>query len=157
MHYLEKLIKEDEVFAKAVKHDFKVFHAKDIVIHEGDVHHTIFVIDSGKVRVKKTAHLGNEKPLHPGLADLGPGQIFGEFCIVDEIPACADVVALEPTTILEVDRDSLLTYLDQHPDIGYFILREMLSSLVTHLRRSNEAVAKLLVWGIKKHDIDKFM
>ena len=67
------------------------FKEGDIVVKQGDSGIGLYIIGSGKMKiVKETA--GGEKL---DIAELGPGDFFGEMAVLDSAPRSADVIALE--------------------------------------------------------------
>jgi len=97
----------------------------EAVIRQGDHGDRFYVIRSGRVRVERD---GRE------LAQLGPGDAFGEIALLLDVPRTADVTAVEPTALLALDaqdfRDVLASYLGRAPEL------ERLSHLrlLTHKR-----------------------
>ena len=59
----------------------------EVVIHEGDVGHELFLISEGDVKVERS---GRE------VARLGPGEFFGELALLSGNPRNATVVATDP-------------------------------------------------------------
>ena len=56
----------------------------------------LYVICSGKVKIAKETASGEK--LH--IAELGPGDFFGEMTVLDNAPRSADVIALEESKCL---------------------------------------------------------
>lgn len=80
-----------------------------IVVAEGEVSHSLYVIASGSVRVER-----GETPL----ATLERGSHFGEMALLTNRPRSANVRTLESCRLLSLDRESLYPLFEQHPAIG---------------------------------------
>jgi len=76
------------------------------VVERGQAGTTMFIITSGRVAVR----LGDTE-----LSRLGPGDVFGEMALLTGEPRQADVVALEPVSCLEVDREAFQGVLEINP------------------------------------------
>ena len=83
--------------------------------------------------------------------------MFGELVLFDELPRSARVATVEETEVIEFDGDELLAYMERHPEQGYRILKYIVRSLVSRLRRTNEKLFSLYSWGLKAHGIDKHL
>ena len=79
---------------------------------------SMYVIGSGRVKVIRE-HEGKRHQL----AELGPGDCFGEMALIECAPRSASVQALEPCEALEVGLD-VLHALYEH-DLEQFVLVEM--------------------------------
>src|SRR5690349_12483073 len=91
---LMRTLLEDPTFQSKVKCSTKTFAPNEVILSQGELHHTIFLINKGMARVIVHSEIKENSPLKPGIADLGPNDIFGEFGLFDELPASADVMAL---------------------------------------------------------------
>jgi CRP-like cAMP-binding protein len=80
----------------------------ETILHEGDAGDALFVVESGTV-VVRTGDLN--------LAELGPGDHFGEIALVTGGTRTADVIAPTGATVLRLDRHVYLEYLAALPDI----------------------------------------
>src|SRR5690349_11600563 len=65
--------------------------AGTIIVREGEPGNRFYLVGSGKVRVCK----GLGKPGETELAIFGPADFFGEMCILETLPRCASVQAIE--------------------------------------------------------------
>jgi CRP-like cAMP-binding protein len=86
------------------------------VVTEGDRGNDFFVVTSGKGRVTRA---GRE------VAELGPGDYFGELSLFDPAPRNATVAALGPMSLVSLSRDSFVQALDEIPQIRDAILHGM--------------------------------
>lgn len=78
----------------------KKYKAGKLLIRENDTSRKMFILKEGKVRVFKN-YLGKKVTL----AQLGPGEVFGELSFFDAEPRSASVEAITDVTAIEVDGD----------------------------------------------------
>jgi uncharacterized protein YhbP (UPF0306 family) len=74
--------------------------AGEIVVRQGGPADKFFIVVEGSVDVEKQDDAGFRK-----VATLGRGHFFGEVAIMSGTPRAATVRAVEPTTLLAIDRD----------------------------------------------------
>lgn len=75
----------------------------EAVVRAGEPGDALYIVESGVLQVR-----GDR---------LGPGDAFGEIGLVTDSPRTADVVAVEPSTVLRLDRDRYLSFLASLPDV----------------------------------------
>jgi CRP/FNR family cyclic AMP-dependent transcriptional regulator len=108
---LEKISRaSDEVQVKAGR----------VLVEEGRPGHEFFLILEGNATVRR----GKRK-----VADLGPGQYFGELSLLDRGPRTASVVADTDMRVLVLGQREFLGVLDDVPGLAYKILRIMAGRL----------------------------
>jgi eukaryotic-like serine/threonine-protein kinase len=80
----------------------KGFAMGDIIMREGDVGDAAYMIVSGRCHAFR--HVGLERET---LAVMEPGEVFGEMSLLLDEPRAASVEALDPVTVLVLDRHTL--------------------------------------------------
>jgi CRP-like cAMP-binding protein len=108
----------------------RTYQKDEIIFEQGDAGHGIFIIISGKVRVKSTCKL-----LETVVAELGPGEMFGELSLFDEAQRNATVVAIEPTVAVALFQAEFSSLLTKNKDIGVKVLVEIFRTMSQRLRR----------------------
>ena len=92
-----------------------------LLIQEGDVGETLFVIQAGRVRAFSADERGREITL--GL--YGPGDYVGEMAL-DGGPRSASVEAVEATTCSVVTRELLRGFIAEHPEFAFEIMKRLI-------------------------------
>ena len=138
--------------AKVIAYD-----VNETVVSEGMVDRRLYLVQKGSVRVSGRVALADGRHIQPGLCDLGPGEIFGELSLFDAGARSASVISLENIEVLEFDALALESYLDQHPEKGYVVLKTLLKTLSSRLRQTDRRWEQLFAWGLKEHGIDQHL
>jgi uncharacterized membrane protein len=102
----------------------------DTVFHNHDPGDAMYLIDMGRVRISITDADGH----HVTLAELGPGDFFGEMSMLDGHGRSADATVMEDARLAKLTRDDFLTFIDSDPHITL----EMLTALTRRLRRTDD-------------------
>ncbi|MGE5227950.1 MAG: cyclic nucleotide-binding domain-containing protein [Planctomycetaceae bacterium] len=76
--------------------EWVVAPAGDVLVRQGDVGDAFYVVASGRAEVVQDG---------ASLADLGPGEFFGEIALLEDVPRTASVVAKTPLRVFRLDRD----------------------------------------------------
>ncbi|MFW5486816.1 MAG: mechanosensitive ion channel domain-containing protein [Desulfovibrio sp.] len=84
------------------------FDESETIVSTGDLGTTLYVIIDGSVVVRKDG---------AQLAELGPGDFFGEMALLTGEARQADVEAKEPTRCLEVDREAFRLVLEKEKGV----------------------------------------
>jgi CRP-like cAMP-binding protein len=104
-------------------------YAKDEVIFlKGDPGTAFYVIASGRVKIALTSPDGKELILRR----QNVGEFFGELALLDDEPRSADAIAMEPSTLLVLQRDTFRHFLAEHPAVATNLL-----GTVSHWLRRN--------------------
>ena len=113
-----------------------------IIFHKGGTGQTLYVIESGKVRIFILSESGQEISVNV----YGPGDVFGELALLDGLPRSAGAVAMEKTVALTLHRADFLRNLDACPGMARNIM-EVLSARIRYTTTYAESLSFLDVYG----------
>jgi CRP/FNR family cyclic AMP-dependent transcriptional regulator len=110
------------------------FPKQTILIHEGDVGDSLYILLSGRVKVYASNAAGREVVL----AFYGAGEYVGEMSL-DGSPRSASVMTVEPTTCAIVNRAQLRDFLAANPDFA----KHLIDKLILRTRTATESIKSL--------------
>ena len=146
---------QDPDFQRAVEWRRQPFAAGEVIVQEGQLDRSLYLIEEGSADVVCDVWLEDDRHIRPGIWVLGPGDLFGELVLFDQRPRAASVVARTPGRLVAIDADSLRRFLDDHPEVGYRLLKELFALLTERLRRANQRLESVFAWGLRAHGIDR--
>ena len=114
---------------------------KFIFLEDSEGEQCFFVI-KGSVKVTRLSKDGREVIL----AMLNEGEFFGEMALLDGESRSANVIALEETEVLTLNREDFLVVLHDYPQIAIQLLKEM----AHRLRKSDRQIASLSLSDAEK-------
>jgi CRP-like cAMP-binding protein len=151
----EILAKPDLIEGVAWKRSW--YGPNERIIEKEDLGNSLFFVEEGIVRVLGETEIEGNVKLAPGFCDLQEGALFGDICLYDSHKRTASVVAVTNVCVLEIQSSELSHYLDAHPAFGYQFLKELFKIMVDRLELANKRIEYLLAWGLKVHDINKYL
>lgn len=93
--------------------ELRSYDEGDIIVTEGEPGSSLFLIVGGTVKVfTRTDDGGNLQ-----LAELGPGDFFGEVSLISGKPRTATITARTQVTAIELDRTSVDRIAENHPEV----------------------------------------
>ena len=113
-----------------------------IIFHKDSPGRTLYIIESGKVRIFVLSESGREISVNI----YGPGDVFGELALLDGLPRSAGAMVVEKTTVLTLHRDDFLWHLGKYPRMARSII-EILSARIRYTTVYAESLAFLDVYG----------
>lgn len=117
----------------ATRHDHP---AGTMLIREGATARSAFVLRSGRVKVVATGRTGRQTLL----AVRVPGDIVGELAAADGRPRSANVVALDPVSLLRLSAQDVTTLLTSEPGIALAVLTVVVDRFrLANVRRTQYA------------------
>ena len=97
----------------------------EILFHKGDEGDSLFIINTGRVKIVTQDSQENEVVLN----QVGAGEIIGEMALLDHEPRSAGVVALEETSVMELSREDFMEILSRQPELALSVIRSLISRL----------------------------
>ncbi len=93
--------------------ELRSYDEGDIIVTEGEHGSSLFLIVGGTVKVFTRGTDGGNLPL----AELGPGDFFGEVSLVSGKPRTATITARTEVTAIELDRADVDRIAEGHPEV----------------------------------------
>jgi len=113
-----------------------------VVLTEGEIGDSLYMIQSGRVKV----FMGDEEGREIILKLLGPGHFFGEMAMIDQQPRSASITTLESSTFLILSHGAFETCVERAPRIANVVLR-VLAQRVREADRKIGTLALMDVYG----------
>jgi CRP/FNR family transcriptional regulator len=107
----------------------------EVVFQQGDPAAELWLIANGRVKLTRTTTDQRETVL----AVLGPGEVFGETCLLEGTPRAATATAISDTTLALVSSADVDLIIDSHPDV----VPQLMQVLARRLRNANELLSEL--------------
>jgi len=121
----------------------RTYQAGETVFVETEPGAGMYVIESGRVDI--VLHHNSEKRLL--LAELEPGEFFGEMALLGDTTRSATAVARERSQLIGFFHPDLLEVINLHPQIGARIALGLAKTLADRLRYTNGQLREL--WDIR--------
>lgn len=118
----------------------RAYPKNTILISEGDLSDSMYLILAGRVKV----YAGDENGHEVLINSLGRGDYFGELALLDEHPRSASVMTLEPSKMMILSRAVFLECLDAHPSMS----RSLLRVLARKVRQQTEHTKNIVLSSV---------
>jgi CRP-like cAMP-binding protein len=130
-HLIRSLLKEER------------YAVNEIIVDEGKLGHSLYVILSGKVRV--TREFDKQSFV---LTELGPYDFFGEMSLIDDFPTSATVQAIEDTSVLRMTRTDFKSVVSTNSELSSKLWESLARSLNMKIRKTGDLVK--MYYGLNK-------
>ena len=124
----------------------RIYKDGEVIVEEGTQSRTMYVIQSGQVKVVK-----GDGETETILATLGEGDIFGEMSLFDAKPRSATVKAVGEARVLAIDHENFLKRIKMDPSLAFRTIKQMsqrirdLNNRVSYaLKMANQAHNELI-------------
>ena len=102
--------------------ELREIRRRQVIYLPGDPGASVFFVNGGRVKISKVTRDGKELTL----AYRGPGEIFGELCMLEGGPREEMAEAMENAMITELARDEFEKMVQQNGMLGYKLTKAML-------------------------------
>jgi CRP-like cAMP-binding protein len=106
----------------------------DILFSEGDPPESLFLVLRGRLAIALANPIDRRESV---VALMESGDLFGEMGMLDDGPRSAMARALEPTTVLSIPYDQVLSMFEENPKLLWNVAR----LLAQRIRVTDEALA----------------
>ena len=99
------------------------YRNKEVVFSQGDPADSVFYIESGKVQLTVVSTRGKEAVI----GVLEKGSFFGESCLAGQPLRMSTAIAIQPASILRVDKGTMVKVLHSDPEFAEIFTAYLLS------------------------------
>jgi CRP/FNR family cyclic AMP-dependent transcriptional regulator len=131
---LFKRLTPDELEQLAKEVDQVRFDSDETIFNEQDKGDALYVVEAGSVRIWVLDE--DVKPVT--LAELKPGEFFGELAVLDRGPRSTNATAIVETTLHRLSSDDFQKFLMGHPDVAIDVICE----IGARMRQTNVLVSQ---------------
>jgi len=129
---------EKNPFARFLSH----FPAGKVLFREGDAGEDMYIIQSGRVAIKKRTGANKDVTL----AVLEKGDFFGEMAVLERMPRSATAEMAEAGDLIVISGDTFGDMIKSNPEIAFRMLRKY-SIRLREMVKQIEALGKQVVDG----------
>jgi len=122
------------------------FPKNRILINEGDLSDSLYVIFSGRLQ----AYISDGEGKEITLSTLGPGEYFGEIALLVDTPRTASIMVIEDCKLSIISRIAFDSILKSHASIVQHLLKGMALRQIS-LTNSVKSLALMDVYGRTAH------
>lgn len=117
--------------------------ADDAICDQGDEGHELYIVREGGVAVRVTTADGGDIVV----AEMGPGDFFGEMAIFEDAPRSASCVMIDDGVVLRLGKDNFFDLMAQYPDAAIRIMSRMVAITTGRLHATSAFLSDLVQWG----------
>ena len=160
-YYLERL-KKVMIFRyldnDALKEILKIadvinYKKGDHIISEGELSQYLYAVLAGSVNV----YVRQSDNKEVFLSTLDAGDVFGEAGMFLKVKRTANVVSMENSAVLRIDRKDLFEFFAERSQSGIKMLMIIIYSLLKKLRESNQELAFERKSNLAQEDVDRLI
>lgn len=116
------------------------FRKSSILMTEGETGESLYLINTGRVKIFLSDEDGNEITLFIE----GPGSYIGEISLLDNAPRTASAVTLEKTEVISISKKDFIDVITENPDIAFSII----NALTQKMRRATDTIGALALKNV---------
>jgi diguanylate cyclase (GGDEF)-like protein len=117
--------------------------AGGVICNEGDEGRELFIIKTGSTSVLIKVQDGSNKEV----AELLPGDFFGEMAIFENSPRSATCIAREDSTILRLDENDFFKLMETESETSIKIMKIMLDIMSERVSNTGNFIKEMVKWG----------
>jgi CRP/FNR family cyclic AMP-dependent transcriptional regulator len=118
--------------------------AEQTLFRAGDAGNAMYLIERGQVKISVKASDGHELTV----AELGPGEFFGEMAMLTGQPRSANATALQDSRLAILSRKHFLSFMESNSNVAL----QMLSALAHRLRQTDELLQRRVARNVNEEE-----
>ncbi|MFW5685858.1 MAG: diguanylate cyclase [Spirochaetota bacterium] len=117
--------------------------SEDPVFHQGEEGNELFIVGEGEVAIRVRAPEG----IDVDVAQLGPGDFFGEMAIFEDAPRSATCVMVEGGLLYRLRKRDFFSLMERHPQTAIKVMYRMVNITTGRLNHTSSFLSDLVQWG----------
>jgi len=138
------LLDDDELHSLALQLDERNYLKGQVIFNAGERGGAMYIVQSGQVEI----FLNDTDGDRITLGFVSPGDLFGEFSLLDNEPRSASAQAVDNTTLVVVDQNDLSLLVQSHPAAAL----DMMAMLTRRIRESNTRVQERSIRNVNQEE-----
>ncbi|MCC5975645.1 MAG: Crp/Fnr family transcriptional regulator [Rubellimicrobium sp.] len=134
-------VDEATIAALATSAKRRAWDGGTVLFQRGDAGEYLLALTSGRVRLSVSTPNGKELVLR----HMGPGEVIGEFSLIDGQPRSADATVVQPSAGIVLYRDRFMRMAETHPQLGLALARH----LCQQLRSTNYQMESIALYDLR--------
>jgi len=139
-------LNEQALFVLSESATYRSFPKNRILINEGDLSDSLYIIFSGRLK----AYLSDDSGKEVILSTMGPGEYFGEIALLDDVPRSASIMVVEDCELSIISRSAFEEILQSHSSLALIMLKGMAQRMIA-LTKNVKSLALMDVYGRTAH------
>ncbi|MCK4936838.1 MAG: Crp/Fnr family transcriptional regulator [Elusimicrobiales bacterium] len=127
----------------------RIYLKGETVFTQGDIGRALFIIVSGKITLTV---FDKETKKTKQIAEVHPGEMFGEMALLEEMPRTATATAAEDTKVLMMFNSKLENLFLSKPKIGIIIATQLAKVMSSRLRAKIETAEAMVMRNRRSTD-----
>src|SRR3954471_13444982 len=119
-------------------------HSEQKLFRAGDAGNAMYLIENGEIKISVNGADGQEITV----AELGPGDFFGEMAMLDGQARSANATAVESARLASLSRKHFMSFMAANSDVAL----EMLSALTQRLRQTDELLQRRVARNVNEEE-----
>jgi len=115
---------DPKAFLAAVNHNRTItkYRKGDVVFHQSDPADAVFYVQKGRIKIVVASEQGKEAVI----ALLGPGEFFGEGCLIGQPLRLATARAMADSAVMRVGKAEMTRVIHDEPAFGELFIAHLL-------------------------------
>lgn len=125
-----------------------------VLIQENEMSDSLYIVGNGRVEIAMSLAVINQQEVGNSivLAELLPGQVFGEVALVDQgIRSATAKTASDNSLIVRLPRMGLINLCESDPVMGYNLMKNLAADLAFKMRNMGLTVRQYQLWLSHSH------
>ncbi len=141
--FFKGLQKEEiDVFLKSFSE--KYFSAGTTVFIENMPGERLYLLVHGRIRISRMLAEGDERTL----ADLGPGDLFGEMAVIEGASRAATARVTEDARLLSLSREDFELFCEKFEHLGLIVMKNIMRTFSLRLRQNSDEYREMMLFAL---------